>query len=124
MNNTTGIKKYLQPKDMLLNAVHELAGLQKGRTVLCDTLNGLVNLIVTVYGEEVEYKFAVSDIGGSRSMVRITLESDLPNRKRLINHEFALLDYVLVDRAEDDLNEIGDIDRKIRDLRENERGCQ
>ena len=108
---------------MLLNAVHDLAELQKGRTILYDTLHGLVNLIITVYGAEWEYKFVVSDIGGGRSMVRITLESDLPDGKRLINHEFALLDYVLVDRTKVDLGELEETDRRILDLRESEGGC-
>ena len=110
----TGRKKYLQPKDMLLNAVHDLAELQKGKTVLCDTLRGLVSMIVTVYGEDREYKFDVSDIGGNRSEAKITLEGDTPDGRRLIDHEFALLDYVLVDRAKADLAEMEEIDRKIR----------
>ena len=111
-----GSKKYLQPKDMLLNAVHELAELQKGKTVLCDTLRGNVNLIVTVYGIKWEYKFTVSDIGSGRSEVIIALESDSPDGRRLVDHEFALLDYVLVDRAKADLREIEEMDRSIRHL--------
>ena len=99
-------KKYLQPKDMLLNAVHDLAELQKGKTELCDTLRGLVNLAVTMYGSELGYKFAVSDIGGGRSEVRIALDGEPEQGKRLIDHEFALLDYVLIDRTKADLIEI------------------
>ena len=109
-----GKKKYLQPKDMLLNAVHDLAELQKARTVLCDTLRGKVNLIVTMYGEEWEYRFIVSDIGGNRSEVIIALDSDPPDGKRLIDHEFALLDYVMVDRAKADLFELEELERKVR----------
>ena len=101
-----GTKKYLQPKDMLLNAVHDLAELQKGKTELCDTSHGLVNLTVTMYGEEINYEFSVADIGSNRSEVNITLNGEHPNKKRLIYNEFALLDYVMIDRARADLTEV------------------
>ena len=107
-----GSKKYLQPKDMLLNAVHELAELQKGETVLCDTLRGQINLNVTVYGVKWEYRFSVMDIGENRSEVSIALDSGHHDGKRLIDHEFALLDYVLIDRAKADFGEIEEIEKK------------
>ena len=113
----TKSKKYLQPKDMLLNAIHDVAELQKGTTLLCDTSRGLINLNVTVYGCSWEYKFSVTDIGGERCDVRISLEGEVSDILRLIDHEFALLDYVLVDRAIADLNEIEEIDRQIRKTR-------
>ena len=115
----TGSKKYLQPKDMLLNAVHDLAELQKGNTVLCDTRRGLVGMVVTVYATQWEYAFTVTDIGGNRSEVTIALDGDPTEAKRLIDHEFALLDYVLIDRSKADLAELEELDRKFSVQNEN-----
>ena len=107
-------KKYLQPKDMLLNAIHDVAELQKGKTTLCDSARGQITLLVTVYGAEWEYQFHVTDIGGGRSEVKITLDGESQDKQRLIDHEFALLDYALIDRAKADLAEIEETDRIIR----------
>ena len=95
----TGKKRYLQPKDMILNAVHDLAELQKARTVLCDSSRGMIGLLVTMYAVEWEYRFTVEDAGGNRSLVNIELLGGEADGRRLIDHEFALLDYVLVDRT-------------------------
>ena len=91
---------------MLLNAIHDLAEMQKGETLLCDSARGLVHIKVTIYGAQWEYRFTVKGIGGSRSGVAIELSGDGTNVKRLIKHEFALLDYALIDRTEFELKEI------------------
>lgn len=109
----TGHKKYLQPFDMLMNAIHDLAELQKAKTILCDTPRGIIRLLVTMYASEWEYQFTVSDIGENRCTVTIELAGESQETERLINHEFALLDYVLVDRTKLELAEIEEIDRKI-----------
>jgi len=101
-----GKKKYLQPFDMLLNAIHDLAELQKAKTVMCDTPHGIIRLQVTLYAAGWEYCFTVTDAGGNRSEVTIELTGDGSELERLINHEFALLDYVLIDRAKIDLAEM------------------
>jgi len=95
----TGKKLYLQPRAMVLNAIHDLAGLQKAKTLMSDSPNGIVRLMVAVYEKKWEYKFTVRDITGSRSEVFIELTGEEPDKKRLIDHEFALLDYVLTDHA-------------------------
>jgi len=94
-----GIKKYLQPRDMLLNAIHDLAELQKAKTVLCDSPRGTVHLLITMYAVDREYRFSVAETGGNRSEVAVELLGEEADKQRLIDHEFALLDYVLVDRA-------------------------
>ena len=94
-----GKKLYLQPRDMVLNAIHDLAGMQKAKTLICDSPKGFVRLLVSVYENEWEYNFTVKDIIGSRSEVFIELNGEEPDNKRLIDHEFALLDYVLTDHA-------------------------
>jgi len=106
----TGTKRYLQPKDMLFNAVHDLAELQKAKTLMCDSPNGIVRLLVTMYAAEREYRFTVTDIGGNRSEVAIELIGGEINKQRLIDHEFALLDYVLIDRTKIELEEIKEWD--------------
>lgn len=110
-------KKYLQPFDMLLNAIHDLAGLQKAETVICDSPRGIVNLQVALYGIEREYRFYVDGLGCGTCTVTIELEGDGDETRRLIDHEFALLDYVLVDRAKIELAEIEEHDRRILEER-------
>ena len=110
----SGTKRYLQPRDMVLNAIHDLAGLQKAKTLLCDSPNGLIHLLVTVYAAQREYRFTVAEAFGGRSEVTIELIGEEQDQQRLIDHEFALLDYVLIDRAKIELMEIEDWDRKIQ----------
>jgi len=102
----TGVKKYLQPKDMVLNAIHDLADMQKAKTLFCDSPRGVIGIKVTMYAAEWEYLFTVSDIGGNRSSVTIDLLGDPPELKRLIDHELSLLDYVLLDRTRIELTEV------------------
>jgi len=54
-----GRKKYLQQRDMLLNAVHDLAGLQKAATLISDSSRGNIHLLVKVYESEWEYRIIV-----------------------------------------------------------------
>jgi hypothetical protein len=109
-----GTKRYLQPPDMLLNAIHDLAGLQKARTLMSDSPRGIVRLLVSVYEAELEYRFTVKDAGGRRSDVAIEINCGEPGMQRLIDHEFALLDYVLIDRARFDLADIEAFERELR----------
>ena len=106
-------KLYLQSHDMLLNAIHDLAWLQKAKIKMCDNTKGIVHLLVTLYTEELEYRFTVAQDEFYRSEVTIELSGSESDQKRLIDHEFALLDYVLLDRAKTDLAEIEEWDRKI-----------
>ena len=98
---------------MLLNAIHDLAELQKAKTLMCDSPNGIIRLLVSMYAAEREYRFTVTDIGGGRGEVAVELISGETDKQRLIDHEFALLDYVLKDRAKIDLAEIEEWNRQI-----------
>ena len=109
----TGNKMYLQPRDMILNAIHDVAELQKAKTLMCDSSNGIIHLLISMYVVEREYRFTVTDIGGNRSEVAIELIGDELDKQRLIDHEFALVDYTLVDRTKIDLADIEKWDRKI-----------
>jgi len=115
----TGAKRYLQPKDMLLNAIHDLAELQKAKTLMCDSPHGIIHLLITMYAIEREYRFTVADIGGNRSEVSIELVGDESDKQRFIDHEFALIDYTLVDRTKIDLAEIKEWDRQIEAEKKN-----
>ena len=107
-----GKKVYLQPRDMVLNAIHDLADMQKAGTLMSDSTNGIIHLIVEVYKIKREYRFSIEDDVG-RSEVFIELAGDEPDTRRLIDHEFALLDYVLIDRAKKDLADNEAWDRLI-----------
>jgi len=102
----TGRKKYLQPKDMVLSAIHDIAAQQKAKTLSSDSTRGIVILRVSMYEDVLEYRFIVEDIGGSRSGVTIELAGETRDTKRLIDNEFALLDYILTDRARVEFEEI------------------
>ena len=112
--SVTGIKRYLQPRDMLLNAIHDLAGLQRAETLLSDSPNGLIHLLVTMYAVQREYRFTVAEAYRGRTEVTIELIGEEQDQQRLIDHEFALLDYALIDRAKIELVEIEEWDRNIQ----------
>jgi hypothetical protein len=117
----TGKKRYLQPFDMLLNAIHDLTELQKAKTIMCDSPHGIIRLLVTMYSAELEYCFTVLDVLGNRSDVIIALTGEGEETRRLIDHEFALLDYVLIDRTKIELFEIEEWDRKVLAESENKK---
>jgi len=99
-----GQKTYLQPVEMVLNAIHDVIALQKGQISLCDTARGLVNCQIVMYAEELEYNFAVIDIGSGCSRVTIELAAEASD-DRLIENEFALLDYAMLSNARVDFME-------------------
>ena len=136
MTCMTGKKIYLQPADMVLNAVHDIAEMQKGRTTSCDSPHGLVSYRITMRGKDLEYVFEVKDIGSECSRVSIGIAAaengpetarsqsaaahgsfssaaERADARRLIENEFALLDYALLDRAEIDYEEMEEWDRQV-----------
>ena len=109
-----GVKRYLQPRDMLLNAIHDLAELQRAKTLLCDSPNGLIHFLITIYTIQREYRFTVAESYGGSTEVSIELIGEEQEQQRLIDHEFALLDYALIDRAKIELVEIEECDWNIQ----------
>ena len=95
----TGKKAYLQPTDMILRAICDLCELQHGIREVSDAAHGVIRYRVALYANEWEYRFEVSDIGYCRSMVGISIAKDVEDKHRLIEHEFAMLDYMLLDQA-------------------------
>jgi len=98
--------------DMVLNAVHDIGSLQKGQLTLCDNPRGLIGYRITMYGEELDYRFTVEDIGSGCSRVAIELMYETSD-DRLIDNEFALLDYALLDKAKIELAEIEEWNKQI-----------
>ena len=109
-----GTKKYLQRRDMLMNAIHDLAELQKAKTLLCDTPGGTINLLITMYTVDREYRFTVKDDLSTRTEVSIEVIGEEQDKQRLIDHEFALLDYVLVDRAKIEFKEQEEFEAELQ----------
>jgi len=107
-----GKKTYLQPSEMVLNAIHDIGALQKGQMIMCDTPRGLVGFKITMYGDDLEYRFAVEDIGNRCSRVTIKLDVINPD-ERLIDNEFALLDYALLYKARIVCSEQDEWDKSI-----------
>jgi len=114
-----GGKTYLQPVDMLLDAILDVGGLQKGEMTFSDTATGQVGFKILMYGEEMEYRFAVADKWNRCCVVTIELADEIINAKRLIDHEFALIDYMLVDKMQVEIAEQEEWDRIVAAKRGN-----
>ena len=114
-----GGKTYLQPVDMLLEAILDAGGLQKGEMTYSDTAAGQIGFKILMYGEEMEYRFTVADKWNRCCVVTIELADEIINAKRLIDHEFALIDYMLVDKMQVEIADQEEWDRSIAEKRGN-----
>ena len=101
----TGTKLYLQPTGTILNAIHDIQELQKGKSTFSDTSNGMTGFAVSMYGKKVEYRFTVADAGKNRCRVLIEADGDTSRKKRHILREFALLDSLLISDTEIEFKE-------------------
>ena len=101
----TGTKFYLQPWGTVLNAVHDIQELQRGKSTFSDTSNGKTSFTVSMYGKKVEYRFAVTDTGQNRCRVQLEVEGDTLKKKKHILRELALLDALLISDAEVEFDE-------------------
>ena len=66
-----------------------------------------------MYAVEREYRFTVGDVTGGMSVVAIEVIGEEQDKQRLIDHEFALLDYVLIDRAKIEFAELVEFEREL-----------
>ena len=108
-----GGKTYLQPFSMVMNAILDVGGLQKGEITYSDSTAGKVGFRIELYGEEIEYRFTVADTWSKCCVVTIELADEIINAQRLIKHEFALIDYMLTDKMEVEIAEQEEWDRQI-----------
>ena len=91
-----GKKIYLQPKGALLDAIHDIVELQRGRKLVTDTPRGTVQFIVSMYGFKWELRFTVTDIGKNRCRVRLEINGEESGQDKIIYRQFALLDSMLI----------------------------
>ena len=95
-----GRKYYLQPSGTVLNTIHDIVEFLKGRPFNSDTVHGIINAHLTMYGFKWDIHFLVEDIGRNRSRVTIGIEGERTDKKREIRSMFALLDSMLLIGAE------------------------
>ena len=101
----TGTKLYLQPMGTILNAIHDIQELQKGKSTFSDTSNGMTGFAVSMYGKKVEYRFTVTDTGKNRCRVQIEADGDTLKKKKHVLREFALLDAILISDTDIEFDE-------------------
>ena len=81
----------------MLNAVSDLAELQRGKFTFSDTRNGVVHFLVRLYRNKWEFKFTVKDTGKNTSCVEIEIDGDDERAESLISREYALLDSIMLE---------------------------
>ena len=101
----TGSKIYLQPRGTILNAVSDLAELQKGKFTFSDTPNGKIHFLVKLYHNRWEFRFCVKDIGKNRSCVELEMDGDGRKTECMMHREYALLDSLLIGYAQIEMSE-------------------
>jgi len=94
---------YLQPMEMVYNAIFDLIELQKGTEILNDPASGKLNYRISMYGFMWEYCFIAQSIDNNRCVVELKIEEaenarDNEHRylENLILREYALLDKMLL----------------------------
>jgi hypothetical protein len=95
-----GKKIYLQSAGTLIDVINDIAELQRAKFTFSDTPNGVIHFRVAMYGFKYELCFEVTDIGENRCQVLIETDANEVNREKWIRREFALLDAMLIMRAQ------------------------
>ena len=95
-----GKKAYLQPRETVLNTIHDIVELLRGNPTVSDTPNGKVNTRLTMYGYRWDVLFMVTDLGKNRCNVAIEIDGGRQDIKREIRSVFSLLDSMLLLGAE------------------------
>ena len=90
-----GKKVYLQPRDYVIAAIHDMKEWQKGKGTFADIQNGQINFLVNLYNTKWEYQFRVTDVGRNRCKVEIGIGGDVKDKDVKIFREFAMLDSML-----------------------------
>lgn len=91
-----GKKIYLQPKGALLDAIHDIVELQRGRKLVTDTPHGTIQFVVSMYGFKWALRFTVTDIGKNRCQVQLEVGDKESGQDKIIYRQFALLDSMLI----------------------------
>jgi len=91
-----GKKVYLQPKGTVLETVHDIVELLKGKQTVGDTDNGKLTTHLSMYGYKWEVRFTVEDIGRNRSSITVEIVGERSDKKKEVRSVFALLDSMLL----------------------------
>lgn len=97
-----GSKAYPQPAATVLDAINDIVELQNGRLTFSDTPHGMINFVIRMYSNEWELRFEVTETGENRCGVKIGIEEETGGGKDQIIREFALLDSMILSKAEVD----------------------
>jgi len=94
---------YLQPMEMLYNAMLDLMELQNGKEIVNDPVSGKLDFSIIMYGFIWELRFTVQNVDYNRCGVSLEIEeaedfSDCENGylENMILREYALLDTMLM----------------------------
>ena len=90
-----GKKIYPKSKIYLLNTIYDIIELQKGETILCDTVQGKLLYQLTMYDYVWQLLYDISEIGSDECEVVLSVTGERQNKAREIRREFALLEMML-----------------------------
>jgi hypothetical protein len=99
-------KIYNYPRSIVINTVHDIVELQKGKPVFTDTANGKIFYRVTLYAYKYEFRFTVTSTGKDSSLVTIETSGTALGANDTLRRQIALLDSML-----------GDVEKTTKDVR-------
>jgi hypothetical protein len=93
--NETGTRIYLQSERMMLNAINDLAELQRAEVIYADIPSGKLYFRVAAHGVAWDYRFTVEGMDGNRSRVTLDIAGEAVSRAGRIYRQLTLLDSML-----------------------------
>ena len=91
-----GTREFKWPVETMINAINDLAELQKGEVTSYDIQQGKFSFEVEMYGFVWEYRFTVTDRGEDTSLVTLEIEGDVTKKEVRISRQLALLESLLI----------------------------
>ena len=96
-------KIYLQPMEMVYNAVLDLMELQNGKQIINDPVSGKLSYMIKMYGFTWELRFALLGMEHNRCGVNLEIteaenvgDNEQGYGESMIRREYALLDAMLL----------------------------
>ena len=86
---------YSRSIGIVLNAINDIVELQKAKLTFSDTKNGKINFMVTMYANEREFCFTVTDLGNKRSRVCLEVSGEQSGGDDVVLRELSLLDSMI-----------------------------
>lgn len=91
-----GTREFKWPSTMMLNAINDLAELQKGEVTSFDIQQGKISFEVEMYGFVWENRFTVKDKGEDTCLVTLEIAGDVTNKEVRVSRQLALLESLLI----------------------------